>query len=450
MGCWRQLRLGQSFKSYTFRVNRRAFIYNAFCLTGCSVFSVASEAATPLGSIVYVQKDGLWLRELPGGTPRLLVGGSNLATPRFSPSGKWISYFDANKLKVFSLADGNTSFIGLADEDESLAQWVPQRDVLVLGTEDGASFYSAENSWKEAIRQCKGVDLPLLFSPDGEEFVYVDSTGKPNDANKTRRGRLCRMPVRDSQQGARILLTKDWVYPVPYAWNAQRKELLYWLDQDFSGSELSDSLKLAAISDEGGPERVFEIETLVNDDFLSLSPDRQWLVACAGGGRNTWEFKRIVLVNLQTKATRYLTGKLTAAATPRWSPTGDRIAYALGPAADESGGDPARRLLAQRRLWSIDSKPSSMPRQITHDPLYRDEEPMWSADGRHILFGRVTRHGSKSLWLMRTDGTHLRQVTDPLPIFDGPVGASWRQEESWWGYYGYIDWHKAFDWRQPV
>jgi hypothetical protein len=433
-------------------MNRRAFIYNALCLTGCSVLSVASEAAASLGTIVYVQKDGLWLRELPAGTPRLLVGGPNLAMPRFSPSGKWISYFDANWLYVFPLADKYPSFIGFANEEEPLAQWLPQRDVLVLDSKDGASFYSAENSWKEAIRQCKGVELPLLFSADGEEFVYAEDSSavNPDESEDSRQGRLCRMSVRDSQQGAQVLLAKKWVYPVPYAWNAQRKELLYWLDEDFSSSIRCDGLKLAAISDGGGPERVFEIQTLVYDDVLSLSPDRQWLAASAGGFRETWESKRIVLVNLETKATRYLTGKVTTSATPRWSPMGDRIAYALGPAADEGGGDEARRLLAQRRLWSIDPTPGSMPRQLTHDPLYRDEEPMWSAGGNHILFGRVTRYGHKSLWLMRADGTQLRQVTGTLPIYDGPVGAAWRAEESWAGYYGYLDWHKAFDWRQPA
>jgi hypothetical protein len=73
---------------------------------------------------------------------------------------------------------------------------------------------------------------------------------------------------------------------------------------------------------------------------------------------------------------------------------------------------------------------------------------MWSIDGRHILFGRVTRHCHTSLWMMRADGTQLRQITGTLPIYDGPVGAQWRVEESCWGYYGHLDWHDAFDWRQ--
>ena len=94
--------------------------------------------------------------------------------------------------------------------------------------------------------------------------------------------------------------------------------------------------------------------------------------------------------------------------------------------------------------------PGSRPRQLTGNPLYRDEEPMWSSDGTHILFGRVTPHCHRSLWLMRADGTQLRQITGTLPIYDGPVGASWRNEESCWGYYGHLDWHDAFDWRQAT
>jgi hypothetical protein len=432
---------------YPFDVNRRAFIQNACCLVGCSLFSFAGQAAESLGTIVYVQKNGLWLRELPAGTPRLLISGANIQKPRFSPSGEWVSCVHANKLHVLSLQAGGAYVLGIYRDDcPPNAQWSPERDEIVLETKRGVYIFSAENLWKEAIYKVADKCFPLLFSSDGNEIVFAERStkDKPDDAQ----GRICRLSLRDFQSSRSVLIAEDHTGLIPYAWNQRRGEVYYWRDTDFSGSLRSDGLELVAVSDKGGASHSLNIETLVYDDSLSLSPAQNQLVACDGGGRNTWAQKRIVLVNLETRAKRYLTSKSTAATTPCWSPVENRIVYSCGPAGEEGGGEPARRLLAQRRLWSVDSNPNGTRRQLTHDPLYRDEEPIWSANGKQILFGRISADGRKSLWIMMASGGNLRQITGTLPIYDGPEGASWRSEESWWGYYGHIDWANAFDWRQ--
>jgi len=48
----------------------------------------------------------------------------------------------------------------------------------------------------------------------------------------------------------------------------------------------------------------------------------------------------------------------------------------------------------------------------------------------------------KTLWLMRADGTDAVQVAGPVYIDPGALGV----DDSWFGYYGYIDWRCAFDW----
>ncbi len=74
---------------------------------------------------------------------------------------------------------------------------------------------------------------------------------------------------------------------------------------------------------------------------------------------------------------------------------------------------------------------------LTGDSRYRDEEPVWSADARHILFCRMAEDNSKTLWLMRADGTDAVQLAGPLQGMD----------DSWFGYYGYISWRDVFDTR---
>jgi Tol biopolymer transport system component len=168
--------------------------------------------------------------------------------------------------------------------------------------------------------------------------------------------------------------------------------------------------------------------------MLSLQPAQDKLAVSTGGGRNEWEEKRIAAIDLETAATSYLTPNSMAAVTPAWSPSGAAIAYsaAPGPAAGSSvgGGEQARRLLAGRRIWVGDVK-------LTGDSRYRDEEPVWSDDGQHILFCRMAPDNTKTLWLMRADGTGAVQLAGPLAGVD----------DSWFGYYGYISWRDAFDTR---
>ena len=67
---------------------------------------------------------------------------------------------------------------------------------------------------------------------------------------------------------------------------------------------------------------------------------------------------------------------------------------------------------------------------------------MWSADGKHILFCRIANDNSRTLWLMRADGTDAVQLAGPLYLDPGPLAA----DDSWFGYYGCIEWRNTFDW----
>ena len=94
-----------------------------------------------------------------------------------------------------------------------------------------------------------------------------------------------------------------------------------------------------------------------------------------------------------------------------------------------------RSLLAQRRIWIGD-------RQLTRDDRSRDEEPMWSADGQHILFCRIDSADQKTIWAMREDGSDQRQIAGPLYTDPGFLG----DEGTWFGFYAYIQWREMLDW----
>ncbi len=261
-----------------------------------------------------------------------------------------------------------------------------------------------------------------------------------------RDGQLCRFVLTDAERKPQSLVSKHLTGLLPYAWSRDAKYVLYWEDPDFSASIMADGLDLFRTPVAGGSSQPLGVTVLVHDDMLALSPTQNKLAATVGAGRETWSEKRIATIDLDTEALRYLTDENTSAICPSWSPDGKQIAYvaaasgALERMKQPMGLAQAKPHLEQRRIWVADASTASRPKQITKDDRYRDEEPMYSIGGAHILFCRMDRDGSGTLWLMSATGENLIQLSGPLPL-----------EGSWFGYYGYIDWRRTFDWfRNPV
>ncbi len=219
--------------------------------------------------------------------------------------------------------------------------------------------------------------------------------------------------------------------------------MIFREDPDFSASLAADGLELYRLPASGGSPQSLGISAATDADMLSLSP-RGKLAVSAGRGREDWQDHRIAVIDPATAAIGYLTGPRIAAVSPAWSPSGDRIAYSAAPVPASGrigGGEEARRVLARRRIWVADAGGANPPAVLTREPLYRDEEPMWSADGSRILFCRIDMRDRKSLWLMNSDGSAPVQVAD-LYTDPGLLGAG----GAWFGYYGHIAWRKMLAW----
>jgi len=415
-------------------MRRRAFLIGAGS-AGLSLALSARAAEGSLGTIAFIQRDGLWIRSLPNGKPARLVAATALASPRFSPSGQWIAYLQADVLHVVS-ADG-ASRIRLAVTPG--ARWFPSRDELLVASTAGLQVFTPANGWSKASRTIQHATLPVVFSPQGNEIVYGDAVGSV----QRRTGRLCRLALDQPQSEPKVLISKDSGL-FPCVWSGDGKQVLFWEDSDFSASLMADGLELFSVPADGGSPRSMGVSMLVHNDMLSLSPDGTRLAVTAGIGRYEWAQKRIAVIDLNTSALSLLTDDRTAAVCPSWSPGGDRIAFAAAPspatAATVGGGEPARRLLEERRIWITTVSGTSTPKQLTDDALYRDEEPMWSADATHILFARIDRDSNQTLWLMDAENPRPIQVAGPLYPADQP----------WFGYYGYIDWRAKLDWHCPA
>ena len=399
---------------------RRTFLLSS----AAACIAPLRAANSSLGTVAYVHQGDLWVRSLLDGTPKRLTNGRGIESPRFSPSGQWIAC--KNKDAIYVLSTGGGSERQLQPGEFS---WMPGRDVLVVAGGNRVGLIDAQN-WVASTIVSGDADLPV-FSPDGTQFAYATAvtTGRGHGGEPLRIGQIRIASLTHPEP--RTLVSKYLTGFGPCLWTRDGKSLLYWEDPDFSASVAADGLELFRINASGGPPESLRLTTLVHEDMISLSPVTNSLAVAAGGGRETWSGKRIAIVDLDRSAVRYATHDDTAALTPSWSPDGKQIA--LSAASD----------VQKRRIWTIDISASANPSRLTNDDHYRDEHPLWSADGTHILFCRMDRAGKGMLWLMSATGEYPNPVSAELTLKTGIMGTA--------GFYGYLDWRRSFDWfRGPI
>lgn len=198
---------------------------------------------------------------------------------------------------------------------------------------------------------------------------------------------------------------------------------------------------LRAIPFSGGRPRWLTEEGEVSLGDVDGSLDGKFLAFTLGMGRFSWTGHRIAVLGMDLSSSRltYLTEteKNVSAISPAFSPDGKQIAYVAAPDIGLEEGETAwRRKTLSRRIWTMKINGSDK-RQLTNDIAFRDERPMWSANGSHILFARIDRNDQVSLWLMRVDGSQLKQVVKLSPGLDAEGGLD---------YYGHVSWNYYFDW----
>jgi hypothetical protein len=399
-------------------------------------------AASPLGSLVYVQRDGLWIRQLTAAKPMRLIAARNLEQPRFSASGNWVSCEDGDRLHVIS-PDGQVhrTVTELAFSGWPAAQWSPVRDELIAIRDDGLLLYIPAKDRSVPIQNTRVGGTRVVFNAEGNEIIYggVDGYVSPPLVSTERTGQLCRVRIDEPNARPVVLVSEHMKGFIPCAWSPSINAALYWLDESFSASLMADGLTLFRIPASGGEPKALDT-TLVHGDFVALSPDQSRLALTVGAAREEWTGKRIAILDLKTNKLSYITPPEIAAVCPAWSPDGRHIAFSAAPVPPENigGGDPARQALQKRRIWITSAAGSSKPRQITHNPRYRDEEPVWLGDGTHILLCRIDQADRRTMWLLDLNRPDPIQVAGPLPTL--------QNDDAWFGYYGYIEWRRLFDW----
>jgi dipeptidyl aminopeptidase/acylaminoacyl peptidase len=414
-------------------MRRRSFLFAA----AAAISPVRkSFGQNSLGTLTWAQPDGLWIRELPDGPQKRIASGGGLRSPRFSPSGDWVAYQDGKGNVSVVRADGGNG----AHMRGETCVWLPgeSRIATILGND--AAVFGPSNAWVSPLNLWKDSGLPVA-SPDGQRFVAIRVHERPKDTNGLYQATAELYTASFAAPGkTEILLSNDGDIAT-WGWTRDGKSIVYWRASEWSASLWADGIDLYSLPLSGGPERRLGVSALHHNDLLDLAPKsvgNRLAATSSQGGRETWIGQSVTVVDLDTTVSRNLTSPDIAALCPAWSPDGRNVACFAAPAGDAE----PHVYIQRRKIWILDPTGANAPRQLTGDPKYRDEAPHWSADGSHLLFGRMDYEGQASLWMMESSGANLKQIC-PLKIPD-----NLSDKDRWFGFYSYTDWRSAFDWRR--
>lgn len=409
------------------------------------VAALATPTPTPsLGKLAYVQSGDIWVKTLLDGKPQRLTADGYNWEPRWSPSGQWLAFRRGEDQVWVMRADGSDArSLNEGVATVSAFAWSPAEDRLACTTGVGALVVvNADGSSSRELVTQQGSGEPytgvvrMAWSPNGEWLAYEQA-----GVFAERYAGLWR--VRADGSGATEFLnagTPATYEPLLADWSPDGSRILFWEVPQFSRSFLADGAPLLMLPAEGGQPVELADSVLAYPDFVVPGPpSTDQIAVIAGGYRGAWTHKILHVVSTSTGEGMALTLSDLAASSPAWSPNGRHITYVAMPdRGDLGGGEDARLGMMQRRIWVVDADGSDAY-QLTDDPAYRDEYPLWSANGSHIIFGRFDAEDRASLWLIPVAGGEPQQVVDELTPLPGPASG-------WFGYYGHVEWDILFEW----
>jgi eukaryotic-like serine/threonine-protein kinase len=339
----------------------------------------------------------LWVRQLSSPSAQPLAGTEDAEFPFWSPDSRYIGFFSAGKLRTVDAGGG--AVLTLADAPLGRGgSWGPDGTILFAPAASSAIFRIPESGGTAKQVTLSDKSSPIYqrwpaFLPDGRHFVYWALT--------INNGSLY-LGSLDSPQATQIVQS-------PSRAEYSNGRLIYIRDGNLMAQALD--LKKAALV--GDPVSI--AEQVATDDrgaaAFALSADGK-LAFIGGGGSAS-------VLSIYDRA-----GKLVSAidagtfVTGYFSPDGKKVAA--------SRNNPGRGM--EIMIYDL---ARSTKTQFTFAQS-RDDDPVWSPDGRNIIFDSSRSGKTTDVYERPADGSQQEQLfyhdeTDKYPT-------SWSADGKWMAY----------------
>ena len=335
----------------------------------------------------------LAVRDIDQLNARLLEGISGARDPFFSPDGRWIGFFDGDELKRVSIQGGPATTICKKEGPSGGGSWDGD-NTIVFGTSElatGLFRVSASGDGKPTVLttpdsgKSEGDHLYPAVLPDGRGVLFTITAAQPENAQ---------VAVLDLKSGGRKTLIRggsDARYvdlstaSIRLEWpkSGQAGYLLY----ASAGALRAVGFDLAKLEVVGDPVLVVDDVVVNGPGAADFAVSRSGTLVYAPGWSDPQRAPRS-LVWVDRKGHEEPTkAPLHAYGAPRLSPDGTRIAVDIKD--------------RQSDIWIWDLARETLMR-LTLD---RASYPIWTADGRSVVFKSLAGGASQNLLALAADGS---------------------------------------------
>lgn len=346
--------------------------------------SVSQGKSLPgLGKLAVVTAGGLNLVDYELGHVVTVPSDTAVAFPAWSPDGRWLAYLDLgwHSIELVS-SDGSPAQLAEVPNGpftENFA-WSPTEDVLAIAPSNGGLYLVTPSG--EARLLAEGLIASFAWSPDGQALAYVTSlpSGSPESASAA----IFTIPVSGGEPQQRYLAEGSDI--VLAGWWPDGQGLLYWLGIR-SASIAMDGMTLFSLPLDGGDPVELGV-MLPERAFLDWSPDGR-LVMVEGAGRELWSGdKGLSVCDVRAGTCQRLPKpEGTVSLYPAWSPDGRLAFIQAGVPSQYPNDDGALR--AWLGTWTlVIADPDGSGEQVLDAAGTGVQAPMWSPDGRYLLYLR--------------------------------------------------------------
>jgi Tol biopolymer transport system component/tRNA A-37 threonylcarbamoyl transferase component Bud32 len=353
--------------------------------------------------------------------------------PSLSPDGKSVVY--AKDGDIYSLRVGGKNPINLTKDspgNNTQPAFSPDGERIAFRSEREGGGIFVMGATGESARRLTDFAYNPAWSPDGKEIVCASETVvRPAD-----RRTMSKLSVTDVATGAsRVIFQEDAVQP---HWSPHGHRIGYWAvsvpgQRDIWTMSANGGVPVAVTNDAAGN---WNPVWSPDGNYIYFSSDR-------GGSMNLW---RVPIEEKSGKALgppEPITTPSTDAAHISFSRDGRRLAYVqrtytanlhkvgFDPATEKVVGQPIAITQGSREVIQPSPSPDGQwlafasrgkqedifiirtdgtgLRQLTDDS-YLDRYPCWSPDGKKIAF-YSSRSGKLEVWTVNPDGSGLQQLT---------------------------------------